>query len=90
MYQVAVTAHFQSSLAALPRPWGAKFAEKIRTYIAPQLRQEPHFGINVKKLKGWNPDTWRYRIGNFRLFYRIDEQKRIVVMTEIEARKDAY
>jgi mRNA interferase RelE/StbE len=64
--------------------------KKIEEYISPQLKQEPHFGNNVKKLRGYVPETWRYRIGSFRLFYIIDEVEKIVALISIDDRKDAY
>jgi mRNA interferase RelE/StbE len=42
--------------------------------VFPQLKEEPHFGLNIKKLKGFVPETWRYRIGKFRLIYIIYEK----------------
>ena len=42
--------------------------DKLITYICPQWKKEPHFGNNVKKLPGYKPETWRYRIGRCRLF----------------------
>jgi mRNA interferase RelE/StbE len=64
--------------------------KKINEYISPQLKQEPHFGKNVKKLHGYTSETWRYRIGNFRLFYIIDEKEKIVVIISIDDRKNVY
>jgi mRNA interferase RelE/StbE len=63
---------------------------KLSAYVYPQLRQQPFFGKNIKKLKDFAPDTWRYKIGNYRLFYTIDELKKTVFMLTIEHRKDAY
>ena len=39
----------------------------------------PHFGANIKKLKDFTPDTWRYRIGAWRLFYEIDEEEKVAL-----------
>ncbi len=63
---------------------------KLSAYVYPKLRQQPFFGKNIKKLKDFAPDTWRYKIGNYRLFYTIDELKKTVFMLTIEHRKDAY
>ncbi len=63
---------------------------KAKTYIYPQLRQEPHFGLNIKRLTDYHPETWRYRLGRFRLFYSIDDVKKIVHVLTIDFRKDAY
>ena len=63
---------------------------KIREYIYPQLRNNPYFGLNIKKLKGEYSDLYRYRIGNYRLFYEISEEEVLIYILEIENRKDAY
>ena len=64
--------------------------KKLKTYVYPQLCEEPHFGKNIKKLAGYDPNTWRYRIGNFRVFYGIDEDEKIIFIFTVEDRKDAY
>lgn len=63
---------------------------KLKTYIYPQLKVEPHYGINTKKLSGYDPETWRYRLGKFRLFYRIDDSEKVAYILSIDFRKDAY
>jgi mRNA interferase RelE/StbE len=63
---------------------------KLKQYVYPQLRVQPHFGANIKRLQGYRPDTWRYRIGRFRVFYGIDQPNRIVNILTLDHRKDAY
>ena len=63
---------------------------KLKNLVYDQLRSEPHFGNNIKKLRNYVPEMWRFRIGKFRLFYTIDEKEKIVFITTIEFRKDAY
>ena len=45
---------------------------------------------NVKKLRGYEPDTWRYRIGKFRLFYVVDRTESDFYMLTINLRCEAY
>jgi len=63
---------------------------KIREYVYPRLRQEPYYGPQIKKLRGYSPDTWRYRLGDYRLFYTVDSKERVVYLLTIDDRKDAY
>ena len=63
---------------------------KLAAYVYPQLKQNPYFGKNIKKLTNYQPETWRYRIGNYRFFYEIDEQKKVVSMLTIDNRQNAY
>ena len=67
-----------------------KLYSKIENLIYPQLRVNPFFGTNIKKLKGEFEGIYRIRIGNYRLFYTINKQKVIVFILEIIHRKDAY
>ncbi|MBI5207808.1 MAG: type II toxin-antitoxin system RelE/ParE family toxin [Candidatus Firestonebacteria bacterium] len=67
-----------------------KIKNKLITYIYPQLRNQPYFGKNIKKLKNYKPETCRYRIGAFRFFYAIDDNKKIVFMISADNRSDAY
>jgi len=62
--------------------------KKITDYIYPQLRENPFFGPNIKKLKGKYKEL--YRIGDSRLFYKIDKDKIIVFVIDIAKRKDCY
>ena len=63
---------------------------KLHTFVYPQLRIQPYFGKNIKKLRNYEPDTWRYRIRGFRFFYTIDERKKMVFMVSADNREGAY
>jgi mRNA interferase RelE/StbE len=63
---------------------------KLAGYVYPQLRQQPYFGKNIKKLRDYTPETWRYRIGGYRFFYEIDDRRKIVFMISADNRADAY
>ena len=72
-------------------PQNRNFIEKkINNLVYNQLRSEPHFGNNIKKLRSYIPEMWRFRIGKYRLFYSIDENEKIVFIITVEFRKDAY
>ena len=64
--------------------------EKARKYVYPQLRVNPFYGPNIKKLKGELAGIYRYRIGDFRLFYTIQKQNVVFVIIDVARRKDAY
>ena len=67
-----------------------RIKRKLNSYIYNQLRQNPYFGKNIKKLMDYKPETWRYRIGNYRFFYTINDAKKIINMLTIDKRGDAY
>ena len=64
--------------------------QKLLSYVYPQLSSQPFFGKNIKKLVNFTPETWRYRIGNYRFFYSINEKKKIIFMIAADNRSDAY
>jgi mRNA interferase RelE/StbE len=64
--------------------------KKIADDIYPILKSNPFFGTNIKKLKGIYKETYRFKIGDYRLFYKIDEQEYIIFIITIVNRQDAY
>ncbi len=89
-YQVFETEQFRSDLRKNLGPQRDKIAARLNDAVYPQLRAQPYFGLNIKKLKGYKPETWRYRIGGFRFFYEIDDGRRIVFMIAADTRQKSY
>ena len=87
-FRIFETGEFQKALARLGPPRFLR--KKLDAYVYPQLRQGPYFGPNIRKLQGYTPATWRYRVGPYRIFYSLDEAGRIVFVLTIDDRKDAY
>ena len=86
-FEIAETETFQRSIS---KKEVSKVYNKIKTYVYPQLRINPFFGKNIKKLKGEFKDIYRYRIGEYRLFYSVDGKKILIFIIDIMKRKDAY
>jgi mRNA interferase RelE/StbE len=72
------------------KPQFAPLYPKIVDYVYPQLRHNPFFGQNIKKLRGEFSAFYRYRLGSFRLFYTIDADNTIVFVATVKDRKEAY
>ncbi len=89
-YKIFVTDEFKKKLSKVSEPFKANITNKLNESILPQLMSEPHYGKNIKKLVGYEPSTWRYRSGKFRIFYSVDKTDNIVNLLTIERRKDAY
>ena len=89
-YRVFETDQFQKDLGHIARSGMPKLVNKLHEYVYPQLRSNPIWGTNIKRLKGGHSDTWRYRIGAWRFFYKIDEKRRIVYMLAASHRSSAY
>ena len=90
MYDLFATNEFLTSIEKLQKRDKILIENKLKEYVYPQIKSEPHFGINIKKLRGYEPNTWRYRIGNYRVFYTIDENDRLVLLLVVESRNKAY
>jgi len=89
-YRLFETDEFQQQLTIIASRPRERIARKLIVYVYPQLRSTPYFGPNIKKLHGFAPTVWRYRIGNYRVFYSVDDGERIVNILTIDDRKDAY
>jgi mRNA interferase RelE/StbE len=89
-YKIFETDEFQKKITKISKRDKLFIEKKLTQYIYPQLKEEPHYSNNIKKLVNYNPETWRYRIGEFRLFYVIDETDKIVYIITIDLREDAY
>jgi mRNA interferase RelE/StbE len=89
-FRIFETEQFAEDLSKDFEGRGGKVKQKLLQYVYPQLRVNPYFGNNIKKLKNYKPETWRYRIGSYRFFYEIEAKEKMVYMTVAEARKDSY
>ena len=89
-YRIFETERFQKDLKAIARGGDRRVLEKLRTTVYLQLRRQPFFGSQIKKLKGYTPETWRYRIGAWRFFYEVDDVEMIVFLTAASHRGSAY
>ena len=89
-YKLFITDEFSKQLRKLDHSVQKRLNKKLDPSVYDQLKDEPHFGKNIKKLVGYDPETWRYRIGDFRLFYIIDKDNKVVALISIDNRKNAY
>lgn len=89
-YKIFETEQFIDDLKENVKAHNEKIVKKLKDYIYSQLKQNPYYGKNIKKLKNYNPETWRYRLGDYRLFYEIDEEQKIIFMITADMRKDIY
>jgi mRNA interferase RelE/StbE len=90
MYDLFETDEFLECIDRLQKRDKALVQTKLREYVYPQIKSEPHFGVDIKKLKGYSPNTWRYRIGHYRVFYTIDENDQLILLLVVENRDKAY
>ena len=89
-FRIFETRQFSKDLASFgPAVW-VRLEAKLREHVYPTLRQNPYLGPNIRRLKNWQPPTWRYRVGEWRFFYEVDEKEKIVFLIAADHRKQAY
>jgi len=86
-YKIAETESFSRHI--LKRGFEQVYT-KLTAFVYPQLKDNPHFGNNIKKLKGEYEGIYRYRVGSYRVFYVIDDNSKTIFILEIQKRKDSY
>jgi mRNA interferase RelE/StbE len=86
-FKIAETGTFRKGLESQSH---ARYYNKLNENVYPRLRVNPYYGPNIKRLKGDLKSIFRYRIGDYRLFYTIDPVKRYVYILTLENRKDSH
>jgi mRNA interferase RelE/StbE len=83
-------AETEGYLEQIKKPEFKKIYEKIKSFVYPALKTNPYFSSHIKKLKGKYSEIYRYRVGDYRLFYTVDKEKVIIFIVSLIHRKDAY
>jgi mRNA interferase RelE/StbE len=85
MFEVVLSPAASDFFAAADRPLAMKLARCFR-----RLEAEPREGNNVKRLKGKLSGLLRYRVGDWRVIYRIDNDADRVNVLVIAHRREVY
>lgn len=85
MFEVILAPDAQAFYQAANQPLARKLA---RCFL--QLEREPRKHNNIKRLAGGMSGLLRYRVGDWRVIYRIDEQARRVFVLDIAHRREVY
>jgi len=83
MYQVEFTATAQKDILSFRN----EIQERLELSIE-NLEIQPR-PSGCKKLKGRN-NTWRVRVGDYRIFYGINDSLKVVIIYRIRHRKEVY
>jgi mRNA interferase RelE/StbE len=81
-YSVHLKSSAAKEIEALPRKDRARIIERIRT-----LSEDPR-PAGSTKLSG--REVYRIRQGDYRIVYAVDDQDRVVMVTGVAHRRDAY
>jgi mRNA interferase RelE/StbE len=82
-YAIEFTASALRELRALDRPSQRRLSAKIE-----ELRDDP-FPPGVRKFQG-EADHWRIRVGDYRVIYRIEKQRVVIVIVRVRHRREVY
>ena len=85
MYDVRLSAKAQDFYRKADKPLATKLARCFE-----QLEREPRHHPNAKPLKGALAGAYRYRVGDHRVVYRIDEPAQVVRVLRIVHRSEIY
>jgi len=83
-YQVRIARDAERDIAALHAAAVPRIFKAIKA-----LGTDPR-PAGCKKLKGVHSESWRIRVGAYRILYVIDDGIRIVEVREVGHRKDIY
>jgi mRNA interferase RelE/StbE len=85
MFEVILSPEAQAFYAAADRP----LARKLFRCFA-QLERDPERHSNIKRLSGRLSGKLRFRVGDWRIIYRIDRKAERVLVLTIAHRREAY
>jgi mRNA interferase RelE/StbE len=83
-YQVIFTRKAAKDIRQLNRADIPRVVEK-----AEALGDAPR-PVGSKKLSGIQEEFWRIRVGQYRIIYQIEEEVKVVSVTNVGHRKDVY
>jgi mRNA interferase RelE/StbE len=85
MYEVILSPAASTFYAAADRP----LASKLRRCFQ-RLEISPRNAGNIKRLTGHWSGYWRYRIGDWRVIYRIEDSTERISVVVIAHRREVY
>jgi mRNA interferase RelE/StbE len=83
MYEVVLSPEAEIFFAGADKPLATKLA---RCFAA--LEREPRRHNNIKRLTGTHAGLSRYRVGDWRVIFRIDDAENRVVVLSIGNRRE--
>ena len=84
-YTIDLTRQAQRTLDRVDRPTRDRFLAAFEV-----LKENPNAGPNIVLLNKHPIATYRYRVGGWRILYRIEQSHLVVVIERIDNRGDAY
>ncbi len=87
-YEVLVDERVEKDLEKVPKYIVAKFLKLLDEFEKNPI--QPRSGFDVKPMEGYPGNTYRLRIGKYRVLYSVDNETKKVRITSVQHRGDAY
>ena len=87
-YEVLIDQRVEKDLEKVTKYIVEKFLKLLDEFEKNPVR--PRSGFDVKPMEGYPGDTYRLRIGKYRVLYSVDIENRNVKITSVQHRGDAY
>ncbi len=88
VYKVSIDRRVERDFEEIPNHIVEKFIQLLDEFEKDPLRHRPKF--DVKHLKRFPRNLYRLRIGDYRVLYSVDKEKKEVKITLIVHRRKAY
>lgn len=85
MYEIKLTAKAQRFYDKADKPLTRRLNRCFD-----QLAQNPHAHPNIKRLRGELASYFRYRVGNWRVIYEVNDDQLLVIVFMIAHRRNIY
>ena len=87
-FEVLIDERVEKDLEKVPKYIVLKFIKLLDEFETDPIR--PRSGFDLKPMEGYPRNTYRLRIGDYRVLYAVDHEVRKVRITSVQHRGDAY
>ncbi len=87
-YEVLIDERVEKDLEKVPKYVVEKFLTLLDEFGKNPIR--PRSGFDVKPMEGYPDNTYRLRIGKYRVLYSVDNEIKKVRITSVQHRGDVY
>ncbi|MDP2845471.1 MAG: type II toxin-antitoxin system RelE/ParE family toxin [Candidatus Methanoperedens sp.] len=87
-YEVLIDERVEKDLEKIPKHVVEKFLKLLDEFEKNPIR--PRSGFDVKPMEGYPGNTYRLRIGKYRVLYSVDNEAKKVRITTVQHRGDVY
>ena len=88
LYEVLVDERVEKDLEKVPNYVVEKFLRLLDEFEKNPIRSRS--GFDVKPMEGYPGNTYRLRMGKYRVLYAVDNDNKKVRITTVQHRGDAY